>query len=89
MLTSLLLRRSAPPPSPRLPPAVQVQVPQELQRALRDAMRDAGIPAPAEGSREWEAALASLKGVWASKYNERAYVSTRKVRGWGAPRGAA
>ena len=37
-----------------------------------------GIPVP-ENEARWSQALAALKGVWASKYNDRAYYSLR----WG------
>ena len=37
-----------------------------------------GIPVPADEAR-WSEALSALKGVWASKYNDRAYYSLRKV----------
>ncbi|EFN51271.1 hypothetical protein CHLNCDRAFT_37464 [Chlorella variabilis] len=56
---------------------MQTPVPEELQNALRQAMRDGGIPVP-EGE-QWNDAMWALKSVWASKYNDRAYVSTRKV----------
>lgn len=59
--------------------AMQVEVPAEVQSALAAAMKEAGIPLPA-GQERWAQALAALKGVWASKYNERAYLSLRKVR---------
>jgi hypothetical protein len=56
-------------------------------------MTAAGIPPPEDESR-WELALEALKGVWASKYNDRAFYSLRKcgidaddVRGWAGPRG--
>lgn len=39
----------------------------------------AGIPAPG-GPDQWHKAMAAIKGVWASKYNDRAYFSLRKVR---------
>ncbi|KAL4422809.1 hypothetical protein ABPG75_009006 [Micractinium tetrahymenae] len=57
---------------------MQVQVPEELQAELREGMRAAGIPVP-QSKEDWGAALHALKSVWASKYNDRAYVSTRKV----------
>ena len=40
-------------------------------------MTAAGIPAPSSEER-WAAALEALKGVWASKYNDRAFYSLRK-----------
>jgi alpha-glucan,water dikinase len=58
--------------------ALEVAVPEAAQAALRAAMAAAGVPAPAPGP-GWEAALRALRAVWASKYNDRAYVSTRKV----------
>ncbi|KAL4448876.1 hypothetical protein ABPG77_007593 [Micractinium sp. CCAP 211/92] len=57
---------------------MQVQVPDELQAELQEEMRAAGIPVP-ESQQDWDDALHALKSVWASKYNDRAYVSTRKV----------
>lgn len=38
----------------------------------------AGIPPPEDESR-WALATEALKGVWASKYNDRAYYSLRKA----------
>eukprot|EP00887_Chlorella_sp_A99_P007269 scaffold2.g7269.t1 len=74
--------------------AMQVTVPKELVEALRAAKQEAGIPLPSSPER-WDMALQArggsraaalrrgrlraLKAVWASKYNERAFVSTRKV----------
>ena len=79
--TAALLMRPHPVPPRRLAP--QVQLPGELQSALQEGMRAAGIPVP-QSADEWDAALTALKSVWASKYNDRAYVSTRKVSVWGA-----
>lgn len=59
--------------------AAQVAVPIEGQEELRTAMSTAGIPVPAIDSQEWTNALGALSSVWVSKYNDRAYVSTRKV----------
>lgn len=39
----------------------------------------AGIPLPDSEAR-WAKALEAIKGVWASKYNDRAYFSLKKVR---------
>ncbi|XP_042064824.1 alpha-glucan water dikinase 1, chloroplastic-like [Salvia splendens] len=33
-----------------------------------------------EGAERWEQAWMAIKKVWASKWNERAYFSTRKVK---------
>jgi alpha-glucan,water dikinase len=59
--------------------AAQVAVPTEAQQELRTAMSTAGIPVPAIDSQEWTDALGALSSVWLSKYNDRAYISTRKV----------
>ncbi len=37
-----------------------------------------GIPLP-ENEQRWSQAIEAMKGVWASKYNDRAYYSLRKV----------
>jgi alpha-glucan,water dikinase len=37
-----------------------------------------GIPLPDSEDR-WKLAMEAIKGVWASKYNDRAYFSLRKV----------
>lgn len=58
--------------------AASVTVPPALVSDLSAAMRAAGIPVP-ESEERWQQALAALKGVWASKYNERAYYSMKKV----------
>lgn len=41
-------------------------------------MQTGGIPLPSSEER-WTLALNALKGVWASKYNDRAYYSLKKV----------
>lgn len=43
-------------------------------------MKAAGMEWP-DGKERWEEAFVALKGVWASKFNERAYYSMRKVLG--------
>ena len=57
--------------------AMQIEVPPALREALAAKMAAAGIPAPDSEAR-WAAALEALKGVWASKYNDRAFYSLRK-----------
>lgn len=42
------------------------------------ARAHAGIPLP-DSEERWSKALEAIKGVWASKYNDRAYISLRKV----------
>ena len=58
--------------------AARVAVPAEVQDALRSALAGAGVPVP-EAGEKWEAALSALRAVWASKYTDRAFTSTRKV----------
>ncbi|KAK9867578.1 hypothetical protein WJX84_002715 [Apatococcus fuscideae] len=58
--------------------AMKVEVPEELQQQLKSAMQGAAIPIPDSADR-WSLALEALKGVWASKFNERACLSMRKV----------
>lgn len=48
-----------------------VAAPEELQSALHDAMNAAGLPWPDD----WEKAWTRIKHVWASKWNERAFLS--------------
>jgi alpha-glucan,water dikinase len=51
------------------------------QAALGAAAAAAGVPWPAtadDGS-HWAMAFAALRSVWASQYNERAYLSLRKA----------
>lgn len=57
---------------------IQVTIPEELKNTLSASMESAGIPLPGTPER-WEEALMAMKGVWASKYNDRAYFSMRKI----------
>ena len=41
-------------------------------------MAEAGIPVP-ETEEDWDRAVKALKGVWASKFNDRAYYAMRKA----------
>ncbi|KAJ1275385.1 hypothetical protein BS78_05G131700 [Paspalum vaginatum] len=55
--------------------------PDNLVKELKDKMQSCGIPWPGdEGEQRWEQAWMAIKKVWASKWNERAYFSTRKVK---------
>lgn len=56
---------------------MQVQVPAALREQLAAKMAEADIPVP-DSEERWSAALEALKGVWASKYNDRAFYSLRK-----------
>uniref|UniRef100_A0A7S1X676 Pyruvate phosphate dikinase AMP/ATP-binding domain-containing protein n=1 Tax=Tetraselmis chuii TaxID=63592 RepID=A0A7S1X676_9CHLO len=53
-------------------------VPEPLKAELSKEMSAAGMKWP-EGVERWEEAFAAMKGVWASKFNERAYYSMRKA----------
>ncbi len=53
-----------------------LKAPHELTAALHQALNQTGLEKPADG----EAAWTCIKKVWASKWNERAYLS-RKARG--------
>uniref|UniRef100_A0A383VC26 Uncharacterized protein n=1 Tax=Tetradesmus obliquus TaxID=3088 RepID=A0A383VC26_TETOB len=57
--------------------AMQVQVPGELRQQLAAALKESGIPVP-ENEQRWSMAIEALRGVWASKYNDRAFYSLRK-----------
>eukprot|EP00262_Sarcandra_glabra_P002082 TRINITY_DN1233_c0_g1_i1.p1 TRINITY_DN1233_c0_g1~~TRINITY_DN1233_c0_g1_i1.p1 ORF type:complete len:1466 (+),score=298.47 TRINITY_DN1233_c0_g1_i1:171-4568(+) len=53
----------------------------QLVQELKEKMQSAGMPWPGdEGEKRWEQAWIAIKKVWASKWNERAYFSTRKVK---------
>mmetsp|Transcript_19942 Transcript_19942/g.51852 ORF Transcript_19942/g.51852 Transcript_19942/m.51852 type:complete len:1521 (-) Transcript_19942:995-5557(-) len=58
--------------------AMQVHVPPEVKQQLTEAMTAAGIPVP-DSEERWAKAMEAIKGVWASKYNDRAYISLRKI----------
>ena len=57
--------------------AMQIQVPEAVRDQLAVKMAEEGIPVP-DSQERWGAALQALKGVWASKYNDRAFYSLRK-----------
>ncbi|OAY62835.1 Alpha-glucan water dikinase, chloroplastic [Ananas comosus] len=60
---------------------LQLAPPGQLVKELEEKMRGAGMPWPGdEGEHRWEQAWMAIKRVWASKWNERAYFSTRKVK---------
>ncbi|KAL6640194.1 hypothetical protein ACP70R_022043 [Stipagrostis hirtigluma subsp. patula] len=55
--------------------------PPNLVKELKEKMQGCGMPWPGdEGEQRWEQAWLAIKKVWASKWNERAYFSTRKVK---------
>ncbi|KAJ9563988.1 hypothetical protein OSB04_009148 [Centaurea solstitialis] len=55
--------------------------PPQLVQELKTEMQSSGMPWPGdEGEQRWEQAWMAIKKVWASKWNERAYFSTKKVK---------
>lgn len=60
---------------------LDLSAPPQLIKELKDKMQGSGMPWPGdEGQKRWEQAWMAIKKVWASKWNERAYFSTRKVK---------
>ncbi|CAH9102815.1 unnamed protein product [Cuscuta europaea] len=60
---------------------LELSAPPQLINELKDKMQSSGMPWPGdEGPERWEQAWSAIKKVWASKWNERAYFSTRKVK---------
>ncbi|KAF9625316.1 hypothetical protein IFM89_021441 [Coptis chinensis] len=60
---------------------LRLAAPPQLVKELKSTMQGAGMPWPGdEGEKRWEQAWTAIKKVWASKWNERAYFSTRKVK---------
>jgi alpha-glucan,water dikinase len=60
---------------------LQLAAPPQLVEELRTKMKSSGMPWPGdEGEKRWEQAWLAIKKVWASKWNERAYFSTKKIK---------
>ncbi|GLT86487.1 hypothetical protein SLE2022_046260 [Rubroshorea leprosula] len=60
---------------------LRLAAPPQLVQELKTKMQSSGMPWPGdEGEQRWEQAWTAIKKVWASKWNERAYFSTRKVK---------
>lgn len=60
---------------------LELAAPPQLVEELKKKMQSSGMPWPGdEGQQRWEQAWIAIKKVWASKWNERAYFSTRKVK---------
>ncbi|EPS64613.1 hypothetical protein M569_10167, partial [Genlisea aurea] len=60
---------------------LELSAPPQLVKELKFKMQTSGMPWPGdEGEQRWERAWMAIKKVWASKWNERAYFSTRKVK---------
>ncbi|XP_024042608.1 alpha-glucan water dikinase, chloroplastic isoform X5 [Citrus clementina] len=64
---------------------LQMKAPNQLNlfqvQELKTKMKSSGMPWPGdEGEQRWEQAWMAMKKVWASKWNERAFFSTRRVK---------
>lgn len=60
---------------------LKLVAPPQLVKELKEKMKSSSMPWPGdEGEHRWEQAWIAIKKVWASKWNERAYFSTRKVK---------
>ncbi|XP_078431016.1 pyruvate phosphate dikinase, PEP/pyruvate binding domain-containing protein [Wolffia australiana] len=60
---------------------LKLNAPPQLINELKQKMEESGMPWPGnEGEERWQQAWLAIKKVWASKWNERAYFSTRKVK---------
>ncbi|XP_076945424.1 alpha-glucan water dikinase, chloroplastic-like [Bidens hawaiensis] len=60
---------------------LDLSAPSQLVEELKVTMQSSEMPWPGdEGEQRWEQAWLAIKKVWASKWNERAYLSTKKVK---------
>nr|XP_043623338.1 alpha-glucan water dikinase 1, chloroplastic-like isoform X2 [Erigeron canadensis] len=60
---------------------LDLSAPPQLVQELKNEMQSSDMPWPGdEGEQRWEQAWMAIKKVWASKWNERAYFSTKKVK---------
>ncbi|PNT14688.1 hypothetical protein POPTR_010G044100v4 [Populus trichocarpa] len=60
---------------------LQLTAPPQLVQELKTKMQSSEMPWPGdEGEQRWDQAWMAIKKVWASKWNERAYFSARKVK---------
>ncbi|XP_025817671.1 alpha-glucan water dikinase, chloroplastic-like [Panicum hallii] len=60
---------------------LELVAPTDLVKELKEKMQGSRMPWPGdEGQQRWEQAWMAIKKVWASKWNERAYFNTRKVK---------
>jgi alpha-glucan,water dikinase len=58
-----------------------LKAPPALIEELKKTLKGSGMPWPGDESEErWTQAWTAIKRVWASKWNERAYFSTRKAK---------
>ncbi|KAL3680910.1 hypothetical protein R1sor_023866 [Riccia sorocarpa] len=60
---------------------LSLKAPPKLVEELKKTLEGSSMPWPGnEGEQRWEQAWTAIKKVWGSKWNERAYFSTRKVK---------
>lgn len=60
---------------------LQMNAPLSLTYGLKSKMRSSRMPWPGdEGEERWHHAWQAIKKVWASKWNERAYISCKKAK---------
>ncbi|KAF3776216.1 Alpha-glucan water dikinase 2 [Nymphaea thermarum] len=60
---------------------LQLKAPAQLINELKNKMKLANISWPGdEGGKRWKESWEAIKKVWASKWNERAYISSRKAK---------
>eukprot|EP00271_Cylindrocystis_brebissonii_P010276 TRINITY_DN26421_c0_g1_i1.p1 TRINITY_DN26421_c0_g1~~TRINITY_DN26421_c0_g1_i1.p1 ORF type:complete len:1482 (-),score=381.52 TRINITY_DN26421_c0_g1_i1:676-5121(-) len=60
---------------------LKLKAPDQLVAELKTAMQKSNMPFPGdEGPERWQQAWKAITRVWASKWNERAYFSTRKAK---------
>ncbi|PRQ20992.1 putative alpha-glucan, water dikinase [Rosa chinensis] len=60
---------------------VQMNAPFSLTHQLKSIMKSSRIPWPGdEGDEMWNQAWCAIKKVWASKWNERAFISCKKAK---------
>jgi len=57
---------------------MNMEIPDDIRTNIKETLKANGIAAP-NNENAWQEAFRSLKAVWASKYNERAYTSTKRV----------
>ncbi|XP_031495400.1 alpha-glucan water dikinase 2 [Nymphaea colorata] len=60
---------------------LQLKAPAQLINELKNKMKLANMSWPGdEGEKRWKESWEAIKKVWASKWNERAYISSRKAK---------
>jgi alpha-glucan,water dikinase len=56
----------------------RIHIPKAAKEELVKVMDESGVPVP-RSEEGWSQAVRALKSVWASKFNERAFTSTKRV----------